>query len=314
MKATESATRDVQRTTRKLESGKTMKRSFTISLIFLFLVGTFNMFPLSDVRGYVAPTTVNEQTARDNSDFAVIQLTERATLPTKTHHVEPIAPVIAQEAPPVTTTTVITTKTTASPTTTTTTVTTTEKPTTTTTTTTEKSTTTTTTTTEKPTTTTTTTEKPTTTTTTTTEKPTTTTTTVQTVVVNGYFCYDFETEVIRLVNKERAKGGIGPVTANKSLRNSAAVRAVEIVECFSHTRPCGKKWATAINVNYMCAGENIAAGQRTPERVVQAWMDSEGHRKNIMNPRYTEIGVGCYYDADQPYKYYWGQLFAGYGN
>lgn len=271
------------------------------------------MFPLSDVRGYAVPSNVSEQTARDDNEFSEIKITEGAKQPRKAQHVAPIAPVIVQEVPPVTTTTVTTTQTTASPTNTTTTVTTTEKSTTTTTTTTEKPTTTTTTT-EKPTTTTTITEKPTTTTTTTTEKPTTTTTTVQTVVVNGYFCYDFETEVIRLVNIERAKEGIGPVTVNKSLRNSAAVRAVEIVECFSHTRPCGKKWATAININYMCAGENIAAGQRTPDRVVQAWMDSEGHRKNIMNPRYTEIGVGCYYDADQPYKYYWGQLFAGYGN
>ncbi len=288
-----------------------MKRNIIISLIFLFLAGAINVFPLSDVRGYAHPVPMNDTMPTGNNDGLVIPKTERFFEPTPRD--------VAHKAPPMTTP--ATTMPTSTPTTTserrtTETTTTTQKPTT-------ATTTTTTTTTQKPTTattttTTTTTQKPTTTTTTTTEKPTTTTTSTtsvpQTVVVAGYFCYDFETEVIRLVNIERAKEGLRPVVANKSLRSSAALRAVEIVESFSHTRPNGKKWATAINVNYVCAGENIAAGQRTPERVVQAWMESEGHRKNIMNPKYSEIGVGCYYDADQPYRYYWGQLFAGYGN
>ena len=157
---------------------------------------------------------------------------------------------------------------------------------------------------------TTTTAEPTTTTTTTTVKATTTTTTNQ--ALKGYFCYDLEAEVIRLVNIERGKEGIGPVTLNQSLRSAAAVRAVEVVDKFSHERPNGERWCTAIKIPYKCAGENIAAGQRTAERVVQAWMNSESHRKNLMNPRYTEVGVACYHDPDQAYRYYWSQLFIGH--
>ncbi len=144
--------------------------------------------------------------------------------------------------------------------------------------------------------------------------PETTTEPVTTVAAapDGYFCYDFESEVVRLVNIERAKEGIGPVTMNSSLRSSAAVRAVEIIDKFDHTRPNGQRWCTAIKIKYACAGENIAAGQRSPDRVVQAWMNSASHRKNIMNGNYSEIGVACYHAPGQPYLYYWGQLFVGY--
>lgn len=180
---------------------------------------------------------------------------------------------------------------------------------------------TTTTTTKAPTTTTT---KPPTTTTTTTKAPTTTTKPVTTTTTTaasqatsgsrGYYCSDFEAEVVRLVNIERAAHGACPVTMNSSLRSSAAVRALEIIDKFSHERPDGTRWVTAIRIKYACAGENLAAGQRTPANVVNAWMNSEGHRKNLLNPKYTEIGVACYHDPDSTYKYYWGQLFAGYSN
>lgn len=135
-----------------------------------------------------------------------------------------------------------------------------------------------------------------------------------TTVLNGYYCPDFETEVVRLVNIEREAIGVGPVTMNASLRSSAAVRAIEIIEKFSHERPDGTRWVTAIKINYACAGENLAAGQRTPANVVNAWMNSEGHRKNLLNPKYSEIGVACYHDTGTCYKYYWAQFFVGYGN
>lgn len=144
---------------------------------------------------------------------------------------------------------------------------------------------------------------------TTTAKATTTTTSK---ALKGNFNYDFEAEVVRLMNIERGKEGIGPVTMNQALRSAAAVRAVEIVDKFSHERPNGERWPTAIKIPYKCAGENIAAGQPTAERVVQAWMNSESHRKNLMNPRYTEVGVACYHDPDQAYRYYWSQLFIGH--
>jgi len=135
-----------------------------------------------------------------------------------------------------------------------------------------------------------------------------------TTVLNGYYCSEFEAEVVRLVNIERGAIGVGPVTMNASLRSSAAVRALEIIEKFSHERPNGSRWVTAIKISYACAGENLAAGQRTPANVVNAWMNSEGHRKNLLNPKYTEIGVACYHDTGTPYKYYWVQIYVGYGN
>ncbi|HPX93170.1 MAG TPA: CAP domain-containing protein [Bacillota bacterium] len=160
-------------------------------------------------------------------------------------------------------------------------------------------------------------------TTTTSVQPTTTTsvqpattepTTTAATALKGYYCADFESEVVRLVNIEREANGAGPVTMNQSLRSSAAVRALEIVDKFSHERPDGTRWVTAIRIKYACAGENLAAGQRTPANVVNAWMNSEGHRKNLLNPKYTEIGVACYHDPDSVYKYYWTQIYAGYGN
>ena len=79
---------------------------------------------------------------------------------------------------------------------------------------------------------------------------------------------------------------------------------------FSHTRPDGSSFATALkeqNVSYRSAGENIAWGQQTPKEVVTAWMNSSGHRANIMNPNFTTIGVG-YYENERGTDY-WCQLF-----
>lgn len=135
-----------------------------------------------------------------------------------------------------------------------------------------------------------------------------------TTVPNGCYCADFEAEVVRLVNLERAAAGAGPVTMNSSLRSSAAVRALEIIKKFSHERPNGTRWVTCIKLKYVCAGENLAAGQRTPASVVNAWMGSDGHRKNLLNPKFTDIGVACYHDPGASHKYYWVQIFAGFGN
>lgn len=146
---------------------------------------------------------------------------------------------------------------------------------------------------------------------TTTAKPTTTTKS-PTTSAQGSYCLEFEMEVVRLVNIERAQAGLAPLVMNASLRASAHVRAAELVTKFSHTRPNGTKWSTAINLSYRCAGENIAAGHSTPARVVQGWMGSEGHRNNIMNGNYSEIGVGCYHDPGTSHRYYWAQLFAGF--
>ena len=116
-------------------------------------------------------------------------------------------------------------------------------------------------------------------------------------------------QVVALVNIERAKVGLPALTMSEDLNRAAQIRAKEIVQSFSHTRPNGSSFSSVLKENgisYRGAGENIAWGQRTPEAVVNAWMNSAGHRANILNKNYTTIGVGYYLDGTTPY---WAQLF-----
>ena len=122
---------------------------------------------------------------------------------------------------------------------------------------------------------------------------------------------NFQLEVLRLVNKERAKVGASPLRFAKDLAASAYVRAVELPTKFSHTRPNGTKCFTAMPQRGHILGENLAGGQTSPKQVVQAWMDSKTHRDNILNPKYTDLGVVYYYQANSKYKHYWVQHFRG---
>ncbi|HCT65032.1 MAG TPA: serine protease [Lachnospiraceae bacterium] len=102
-------------------------------------------------------------------------------------------------------------------------------------------------------------------------------------------------EVVNLVNAERAKEGLSALSVDAKVAAAAQVRAAEIKTSFSHTRPDGRSCFTALaeaGASYSGAGENIAIGQKTPSEVVTAWMNSEGHRKNIMNPNFKYIGIG----------------------
>ena len=101
-------------------------------------------------------------------------------------------------------------------------------------------------------------------------------------------------EVIRLTNIERVKAGLSPLQHHAGLQRAAMVRAEEITRKFSHTRPDGTDSSTALYENGVsCScGENIAAGQKTPEAVVRAWMNSPGHKAAILDPDATHIGVG----------------------
>ena len=120
----------------------------------------------------------------------------------------------------------------------------------------------------------------------------------------------FAEQVVKLVNKERAKAGLAEVTLDKKIEAAALVRAKETEQSFSHTRPNGTSFSTALKeqgVTYRGAGENIAWGQKTPEDVMRAWMNSEGHRANILNAKFTKIGVGYYRNAQG--RNYWTQLF-----
>ncbi len=116
-------------------------------------------------------------------------------------------------------------------------------------------------------------------------------------------------EVIRLVNQEREKAGVGALNLNKAIEAAANIRARELVEQFSHTRPNGNSCFTAIEEQgmiYRMAGENIAAGYASPQAVMNGWMNSPGHRSNILNGSFNAIGVGHY--QKDGYNY-WVQLF-----
>lgn len=131
------------------------------------------------------------------------------------------------------------------------------------------------------------------------------------------FTTSYEWEVLKLVNKQRLAQGLWPLSVNDAMFEAAAVRAGELTAKFEHTRPNGSQPWTALdecNVAYTAVGENIAVGYNSPVAVVDAWMASEGHRKNILSDSYAHLGAGHtmgYYKnrvAD-----YWAQLFADAG-
>lgn len=127
---------------------------------------------------------------------------------------------------------------------------------------------------------------------------------------NGSLSY--AQQVVKLVNQERAKEGLSPLSIDQPSAAAALVRAKEIENSFSHTRPNGSSFSTALTeqgARYRRSGENIAWGQKTPEQVMQGWMNSPGHRANIMNPNFTSIGVGYYRSTSG--TNYWTQLFIG---
>ncbi len=119
-------------------------------------------------------------------------------------------------------------------------------------------------------------------------------------------------KILKLVNIERAKAGCKPLKLSRELFRPAAIRAKEITKVFSHTRPNGLPFnSTFYGIDYNTVGENIAAGQTTCEMVMQQWMDSPGHRANILNKKYKYLGIGYIYDKNTKYKHFWVQHFKG---
>lgn len=107
----------------------------------------------------------------------------------------------------------------------------------------------------------------------------------------------FKAEVIRLTNTERKKTGIAGLEALEILGPMADKRAQEASAQFQHTRPDGTRCFTIFTENslkYRAVGENLAYGFKTPETVVAAWMNSEGHRRNILDPDFKYVGCGYY--------------------
>ncbi|MFC1997727.1 CAP domain-containing protein [Chloroflexota bacterium] len=130
---------------------------------------------------------------------------------------------------------------------------------------------------------------------------------------------DFEEQVVVLTNQERLSHGCGPVTMDSRLREAAEGHSKDMAvnDYFSHYAPDGTSpWERirAQDYFYTLAGENIAVGYSSPELVVAGWMDSPGHRENILNCGFIHIGVG-YYDLPDDtgsvnYRHYWTQVFA----
>ena len=121
----------------------------------------------------------------------------------------------------------------------------------------------------------------------------------------------YEQEVVRLVNAERASHGLPALSIRADLCQYARVKSQDMHDSgyFSHTSPnYGSPFdmMKSFGITYSHAGENIAMGYSTPEAVVSAWMNSEGHRANILSASYTELGVGYVADGG-----YWTQWFVG---
>lgn len=119
----------------------------------------------------------------------------------------------------------------------------------------------------------------------------------------------YESEVVRLVNEVRAENGLKHLIQDWQLSRVARYKSQDMKDLryFSHTSPTyGSPFdmMKKFGISYRTAGENIAKGYQTPEAVVNAWMNSPGHRANILNSTYTHIGVGYVADGN-----YWTQMF-----
>ena len=121
----------------------------------------------------------------------------------------------------------------------------------------------------------------------------------------------YEAEVVRLVNSYRAQYGLSPLSENWELSRVARFKSQDMCDrkYFSHTSPTyGSPFdmIKAFGLGYRTAGENIARGQTSPQEVVHAWMNSSGHRANILNSSFRYIGVGYVASGN-----YWTQMFTG---
>jgi len=120
---------------------------------------------------------------------------------------------------------------------------------------------------------------------------------------------NYANQVLTLVNSERSKAGLKPLKLNATLTKSAQAKSQDMHDkkYFDHNSPTYGTPFQMMNkfgYKYSYAGENIAMGQKTPKEVMNAWMNSAGHKANILNSNYTEIGIGYVADGN-----YWTQQF-----
>lgn len=124
--------------------------------------------------------------------------------------------------------------------------------------------------------------------------------------------YEYISEVVRLCNIERKEHGLSPLTLDTTITKAAMIRANELITNFDHTRPNGESCYTALKeagASFWSAGENIAAGYTSPKDVVEGWLNSEGHRANILSENFNKIGIGYVYSTGNSYGHYWVQMF-----
>ncbi len=126
---------------------------------------------------------------------------------------------------------------------------------------------------------------------------------VETVKLTGTCNYNYAYQVLDLVNQERAAQGLSSLTMDADLLDAAMQRAAELTVNFSHTRPSG---LSCFTVSSKASAENIAAGQSSASAVMNSWMNSSGHKANILGSSYKSIGIGCF---TQGGTLYWVQLF-----
>lgn len=118
---------------------------------------------------------------------------------------------------------------------------------------------------------------------------------------------NYAEDVLKIINYEREKEGLDAFVLDDSLCKAADIRAKELGKSFSHTRPDGSSCFTVLTdekIGFSTAGENIAQGQTSPEQVMQSWMNSSGHKANILSPDFKKIGIGYDPDTDS-----WVQIF-----
>ena len=137
-----------------------------------------------------------------------------------------------------------------------------------------------------------------------------TTETAETAETSAPAASNYEQKVAELVNIERQKNGLAPLTLDSAISDVARIKSKDMSDnnYFAHQSPTygsAGDMLTKFGVKWSAWGENIAAGQRTPEEVVNAWMNSEGHRANILSPNFSKIGVG-YVNNGRPN---WTQMF-----
>lgn len=128
-----------------------------------------------------------------------------------------------------------------------------------------------------------------------------------TLSVTGENVYSEAFKIVDLINAQRKGNGLPAVKMDKGLLDAAMLRAAECAVYYSHTRPNGTQCFTVLPSDGGSSGENIAAGQQNAEYVMESWMNSPGHRANILNESFSSVGVGAFLHDG---IYTWVQLFS----